>query len=216
VNTGVYRFPAEFHARVRAAAGRGVAGITDVLDEAIREGVRIEGVRSSDLWSDAVYPWDLLRVNADLLRASPPIIETPPGVTIRGPVLIGEGATLDPGCVLGPGTVIGDDVQVGPHCILESCVLYQDVQVAPFAYVRNAILGEGTRVGPRFTSLSGPSSIRQRDGWHDLDDFGAVVGEDCRIGGGVTLLPGALVGNRVQIAHGKTIAGALEDGAMVR
>jgi glucose-1-phosphate thymidylyltransferase len=215
VNTGVYVLPPEYHDRARKATADGVLGFTDVLDAAIREGARVTAVRSDDLWADAVYPWDLLRVHAELLRRSPhPVPRSVPAhAFVEPPVLVGQNVTLGPGVVLGAGTVIGNNVHIRAHSVIESCIVYDDVQIGPYACMQNTILGEGTRVGPRFTALSGPCHLRAAQEWHDLDDFGAVVGEDALLEGSVTLMPGVMVGNRARVEHGRTLARAIEDGA---
>lgn len=216
VNTGVYRLPLEFHARAKRSVEEGRFGMPDVLQEAIAQGVQIEAIRSDDLWADAVYPWDLLRLNMQALHRGASRTPISPGVHAEAPVLVGDDVTFGPGVVLGAGTVIGDNVHVGANSVIESSVIKSDVTIAPHAYMRNAILAEGVQVGPRFTALSGACHVRAADGWHDLEDFGAVVGEDARIGGNVTLEPGCLVGNRARIGTGAVVSGLVEDGAIIR
>ena len=215
VNTGVYRLPAEFHARTRALSERGVVGLPDVLQHAIGEGVRVEAVKSGDLWADAVHPWDLLRVNGVLLQAGHAVPPRLPHVHADAGVLVGEESAVGAGTVLGAGTCVGDNVEVGPHCVLENCIVYDDVQIGAGSILRNTIVGEGTRIGPRFTALSGPCDVRGLDGWRHLEDFGSILGEDARIGGAVTFLPGTVMGNRCRVAPAKTVSGTLEDGSVV-
>jgi UDP-N-acetylglucosamine diphosphorylase / glucose-1-phosphate thymidylyltransferase / UDP-N-acetylgalactosamine diphosphorylase / glucosamine-1-phosphate N-acetyltransferase / galactosamine-1-phosphate N-acetyltransferase len=215
VNTGVYRLPASFHDRTRALAERGVQGLPDVIQHAIDEGVHVDAVRSSDLWADAVYPWDLLRVNGILLKAGHAKPVKLPHVHADSAVLLGEDATIGPGTVLGAGTCIGNNVEIGPHCVLENVVVFDDAQIGAGSILRNTLIGEGTRIGPRFTALSGPCDVRSADGWRSLEDFGSVIGEDGRIGGAVTFLPGTTMGNRCRIAPARHVSGTLEDGSSV-
>ncbi|MFA5861480.1 MAG: sugar phosphate nucleotidyltransferase [Candidatus Thermoplasmatota archaeon] len=218
VNTGVYRLTPEFHARATKATEQPFEhppGLPDLLQAAIDEGVRVEAVKTDALWSDAVYPWDLLRVHADILRngrTSQPVF---PGVHVEQPVLVGEGASIGPGTILNVGTCIGNNVNIGPNCVLENCVIYDDVQIGASSILRNTIIGEGTRIAPRFTAISDACDIRTTDGWHHLDDFGSIIGEDARIGGNVVLLPGTVLGNRARVAHAKTVHGNIEDNASV-
>ena len=216
VNTGVYRLPAGFHDRARSLAARGVVGLPDVLQHVIDEGVRVEAVKSTGIWADAVYPWDLLRVNGLLLQAghaAPPKLAH---VHADRGVLVGEDVAVGPGTVLGAGTCVGDNVEIGPHCVLENCVVYDDAQIGAGSVLRNTIVGEGTRIGPRFTALSGPCDVRSpADGWRQLEEFGSILGEDAEIGGAVTFLPGTVMGNRCRVAHARTVSGTLEDGSIV-
>lgn len=214
VSTGVYRLAPEHHDLAARLAGSDALGLTDVVQAAIDGGGRIEAVKTDALWSDAVYPWDLLRVHADVFAAGLARPVAPDGVTAEHPVLVGEDCTFGPGVVLGTGTCVGDNVDVGAHCVIENSVVYDDVKIGPGAIVRNAVVGEGARIGPRFTALSGPCDIHSVDQWHHLDDFGAIVGEDARIDGCVTTLPGTIVGHRARVAAGKTIHGRLDDGSL--
>jgi glucose-1-phosphate thymidylyltransferase len=218
VNTGAYRLTPDFHDRAVAAAaatGEHEAGLPDLLQAAIADGVRVEAVRTDALWSDAVYPWDLLRVHADLLRrglAGHPVFE---GVHVEPPVLVGQDVAIGPGSNVNAGTCVGNNVSIGPNCVLENCVVYDDVQIGAASILRNTIVGEGTRIAPRFTSISDACDVRTSDGWHHLDDFGSVIGEDVRIGGNVVFLPGTVVGNRARVAHARTVHGAIGDNAEV-
>ena len=215
VNTGVYRLPGAFHDRTRELAERGVVGLPDVLQHAIEEGARVEAVRSSGLWADAVHPWDLLHVNGVLLQAGHAVPPKLPNVHADPGVLVGEDGAIGPGTVLGAGTCIGDNVEIGAHCVLENCIVYDDAQIGAGSLLRNTIVGEGTRIGPRFTALSGPCDVRTADGWRHLEDFGSILGEDSRIGGAVTFLPGTVMGNRCRIAPARTVSGNLEDASLV-
>lgn len=215
VNTGVYSLTPELHARAAALADTPGVGLPDVIQEAIHSGARVRAVKSEALWSDAVYPWDLLRVHADILHARPPEAPKLRDAHLEPPVLLGADALVGPGTVLGAGTCIGSNVAIGPHCVIENCVLYDDVQIGPGSILRNCVIGAGTRIGPRFTALSGPAEVRLSDGWHHLDDFGAILGDDCRIGGAVTALPGTMVGNRVSVADAKVVSGGVADGSRV-
>lgn len=216
VNTGVYSLTPEFHDRASALADAASAGIPDLLQQAILEGSRIRAVKSDALWSDAVYPWDLLRVHADLLHTQPAAPPSIPGVHVEPPVLLAPDAQVAAGSTLGAGTCIGANVVIGPNSVLENCVIYDDVQIGAGSILRNTIVGAGTRIGPRFTAISGPCDVKLADGWHHLDDFGSVLGEDARIGGAVTASPGAVVGNGTTVHHRLHIQGFMEDRSIVR
>lgn len=211
VNTGIYRLTPEFHERAKVHP---LGGIPDLLQEAIERGTRVVAVRSDGLWADAVYPWDLLHVNALALTRAP-ATQSLPGSHVERHVLVGEDSTIGQSAFLGSGTCIGRNVEIGPNAVLENSIIYDDVQVGAGAILRNTIVGEGSRIGPRFTAISGPATVRSPDGHHDLPEIGAIIGEDTRIGGAVTLHPGSILGNRVRVAHGKTVSGPVEDGAIL-
>lgn len=216
ISTGVYRFPAEFHATISTAVANGTLGLSHVLQKAVEAGLRVEAVKTEDLWADAVYPWDLFRVHAELMRLQPPVAFVGEGVHVQDGVLIGEDCQLEPGAVLGPGTCIGNNVRIGANSVLENCIVYDDVQIGPGAVLQNSVIGEGARIGARFTAPSGACSARALDGWHELEEFGCVVGEDAHIGGSVTVQPGSIVGNKSKVKHACVVRGNVEDGATLQ
>lgn len=214
INTGVYLFPDAYHAKIVALVEEGHLGIPDVLNALVAKGDQIRVVRTDALWCDAVYPWDLLDVHARLLSgARAP--ELGPRVVGESPLLVGESSSIGPNTVLGAGTSIGSNVTIHAGCILENCIVYDDVQIGPGSILQDTIIGEGTRIGPRFTAVSGACDIPTPDGWHHLEDFGAILGEDVVVGGNVTLLPGAVLGNKVVVDHGKTVGKFVSDHGKV-
>lgn len=215
VNTGVYRLDPDLFDQARRAAAAGVRGLPSVLQAAIDGGTRVRAVKSDDLWTDAVYPWDLLRVHAELVRNGGANLPRLAGVHVESPSRVGEDATIGPGTVIGTGTCVGENVEIGPQCVLENCVVYDHVKIGAGSILKNTIIGEGTRIGPRFTALSDACDVRSVDGWHHLDDFGSILGEDARIAGSVTALPGTVLGNRARVAAARTLSGTIEDESIV-
>src|SRR5207245_9289553 len=67
----------------------------------------VRAIRTNGVWADALYPWDLLKLNAEVLKGVHEVkagtIEK--GVTIRGKVSIGDGTVLRAGTYIqGPVT----------------------------------------------------------------------------------------------------------------
>lgn len=219
VNTGVYYLPKGTLEKVQRSVKEGIGGLTAFIQHLIDQGDEVRAVRTNGLWMDAVYPWDLLEVNAKLLErgplADPGIGEIAPSSEFIAPVLVGADVYVgQKTVVLGP-TTLGDNVTIGPGCVIENCIIQDDVQIGPGSILQNTIVGEGARIGARFTALSGPCDVRVRDGYYALSNFGAVIGEDCSLGGGVTTEPGALIGNRTRADANRTIRGTLEEGTKV-
>lgn len=218
VNTGVYALPGRFAAVLRREVRAGTLGLTQVLDTYIRGGGQVHAVRSQGTWMDAVYPWDLLDINAHLLadeRTLPPEPNVARTSEILGPVHMEPDTTVGPQATILPSTVLGQNVTVGAGAILENCVVFDDVQIGPGAILRNSIVGEGVRIGPRFTALSGACEVRVADGYHAVGDFGCVIGPDTVIGGSVTVEPGILVGTRARVGSGAVLRRNVENDALV-
>lgn len=217
VNTGLYRFSPSFEPLFRREIGRGKMGITHVLNALIAEGHPVHAVAGRGLWADAVYPWDLIDLNAYLLAKTAPAAPPakPASAAIESPVLVGSDVEIGAHTVVSASSSIGSNVTIGAGSVVDNCIVYDDAQIGAGSVLRNSIVGHGARIGARFTAIAGASTARTVDGFHDLKDFGCVVGEDALVGGGVTVAPGSLIGNRARVAHGRFLSGNVEEGSIV-
>ncbi len=218
VNTGVYRFPPGFQEVLREGVRDGLTGLTHLLQERVVPKETVHAVRSDALWMDAVYPWDLPGITAHLLphRDGGQVAESAtvhPTAVVEG--IVGEDAHVGPHALVRSGTTVGRNVTLGAGTILEASILYDDVQVGPGTVLQRSVVDEGARLGARTTALSGACTVRASDGFHDLDLFGAVVGEDAHVGGGTVLHPGTIVGNRATVDAGARARGTIPDDARV-
>ncbi|MHB8584595.1 MAG: sugar phosphate nucleotidyltransferase [Thermoplasmatota archaeon] len=217
VNTGVYALPASFEERARNAVKVGTLGITDILSAHIAQRGTVRAARSDGMWMDAVYPWDLLTMNSELLAdaTAPKVANLARTAEIVSPLRVGAESSIGPQATILPTTCIGDNVAIGPGCVLENCIVMDDVQIGPGAIIKNSIIGEGVRIGARFTALSGPCEARVADGYHALLDFGCVLGPDAAIEGAVTLEPGVLVGAKTKIGTRAVLRRNVDDQTRV-
>jgi glucose-1-phosphate thymidylyltransferase len=215
VSTGVYRFAPEDYDRLVSLRAAGALGLPDLVQSLLAQGRPVQAARTDDLWADAVYPWDLLRVQAEVVRRATPDVPVLEHVAVERGVMVGDEVSIGPYTTLGRNTCIGGNVEIGGHSTLENCIVMDDAQIGPYSYLKNTIIGAGAIVGPRFTAVSGPCEPRTADGHHALADFGSVVGQDARVGACVTLSPGTILGNRARVALGKTCTGTIEDGANI-
>lgn len=218
VSTGVYLLPAGFREFLLRKVKDGVLGLSGVLQAAIEGGTHVRAVRTEGLWMDAVYPWDLLRVNAEILARHPPrerAGSVHASAVIEDLVGLGEGSTVAPHAVVRNCTVLGRNVRVRAGAILENCIVMDDAVIGPGCILQDTIVGEGTRLGARVTAPSGPCEARAEDGWHRLEGVGALVGEDAHVGACVILEPGTTVGNEAAVASGCIVRSNVPDGARV-
>ncbi|MGQ0535046.1 MAG: sugar phosphate nucleotidyltransferase [Methanobacteriota archaeon] len=220
VSTGFYYFPKEFAPKIVSYVKQGVNSLAAILENELSLRTEVRGVQGKGVWMDAVYPWDLLRLNFEVLRRGQGVVKGSrttirDTVAAQSPVAVGEGSLVEHHAVLGPGVAIGENVTIGAGAVLENCMILDDTQVEPGAIVKNAIIGEGCFLGPRFLALSGACEVKSEDGYHRLSNFGCVIGEDVRIGGNVVIEPGVTVGNGTRIASHVVLRRSVEDGAVV-
>lgn len=206
--------------------------IPDAVNRMIRAGTPLKAVAAAD-WQDAVYPWDLLKLNAALLRnvRQERAGKSGPGVVIRGRVSIGKGTTIGPNTtILGP-VVIGDDCDIGANCVIMpetsiggrvriepftmigQSVILDDVSIGSHSRVMEAVVGTGSHLGDHATTFPTKTIFsieREMIG----AKFGAIIGDHTRSAPFCTFR-NCIVGNDVVIDDGKTIYGEIPDGAKI-
>src|SRR5207237_3714735 len=137
-------------------------------------------IRSEGTWFHALYPLDLLRLNATALKGTHEVrsgtIE--PAVTIRGRVSIGDGCvirsgaylqgplSLGPGCEIGPNAVLlpstslGKNVRIGPHTSVANSLLIEPVVLGPASVVQDGVIGSGVVARAGLLAASGSADVQ--------------------------------------------------------
>lgn len=226
VNTGIYAFDKKIFGFMEPE-------LTTTLRNMIRR-THIKACETHGAWLDAVYPWDVLRLNDIVLRMSPAKIEgkIEHGVTIRGnvsigknsviransyvkgPVIIGENCEIGPNACIFPSTSIGDDAEIGAFTEIRSSVLMAGVKIGSFSSIHDSIFDSGSYTEGGFKARSEESDI-ELGGEHHLVKIGAMIGEYCEIGSNVIARPGTMIGSRCRINSMKELAGKIPDGSRV-
>jgi UDP-N-acetylglucosamine diphosphorylase/glucosamine-1-phosphate N-acetyltransferase len=205
-----------------------------VLKNMVTRGYQIAAQETDDTWLDAVYPWDILRLNdialGDISQSVAGTVEK--GVTLKGAVSIGSGTVVRAGCYLVGPLIIGENSEIGPHaCIFPATSIGDQVTISPFGQVRNSAIGNGTRIGPgsiledamvdrgsvlggHFSAFSGEALIDVEGEYHKVNT-GAVVGEHCDIEDNVIARPGVILGNHSHVRALKLLSGKIPDGSLV-
>jgi len=218
--TGIAKLSTDIFEIIKESMKNELYDLPDILNEL--ENLKISITKG--LWMDAIYPWDLLRLNFTVLRniprsvsgtvASANIIgnvyvgdgtKIGSGVFIKGPAYIGENCVIGENSVIMPGTCVGDNVTIGAFSYLENSIIMKGSSLGKYSLIQNSIIGEGCSVGDRFTSLTGRfQKIINCEIIH-RENFGVVMGDDCKIGAMVTTAPGILIGNNAKIKGMKYI-----------
>jgi len=187
INAGAYAFPHDALDLLDVPESeRGERELTDVLDRII---VRDElGAVEFESWLDVGRPWELLEANERRLPGERPTVVTPdggataggiddgapgaaneadvhPDATLRGDVVVEQGATIEPGVVIegpvlvragasvGPNayvrgpTLIGENAHVGHAVEIKNSVVMEDATVAHLSYVGDSVLARDVNLG---------------------------------------------------------------------
>lgn len=135
-------------------------------------------------------------------------------VSIEGPVLIGKNVTIQSGALIRPGSVIGDNVVIG-HCSeVKHSIILDNAKVQSFTFCGDSIIGKSARIG------SGTILANRRFDQHNIkikvdseridigtDFFGAIVGDNSRLGANCVSLPGTCIGPYTWIFPGAQVRG---------
>lgn len=206
--------------------------IPDAITGLIRKGMRMKAVMAED-WQDAIYPWDLLRMNRSLLAHITPgkagrmagnvafsgVVhvgkgtEIGPNTTISGPVIIGENCEIGPGTCILPGTSIGSRVGIEPFTVIGGSLVMDDTTIGSHSRIMNAVIGEGCRIADHASTVATPS-LFSIEGKVLKAEFGAVLGDRVTTAPS-TVLRTCIVGNGVTIREGRTITQILPDSTLV-
>jgi len=229
VNTGIYALNRDVFEFMD-----GETELPTVLRNMIGRGSKIAAQETEDTWLDAVYPWDILRLNDVALSSiSSGIAGTvEKGVTIKGAVCIGRGTVIRAGCYLVGPLIIGENSEIGPYtCIFPATSIGDYVTISPFSNIRNSAIGNGVRIGPgstledsivdrgsviggHFSAYSGKAVIEVEGEYHTVDT-GVVVGEYCAIGNNVIARSGVILGNLAKIDTLNVLSGKIPDQSLV-
>ena len=234
INTGAYALDATIFPEIERLASQGKHDLPSAVSglAGTRE---VAAVRTQGMWVDALYPWDLLRLNQAALASAHEIragtIE--PNVSIRGRVTIGEGCTirsgaylqgplsLGEGCEIGanavllPSTSLGKNVRVGPLTTIANSILMNDVSIGPSSVVMDSVVGSGVTARAALIAAAGPADVSIEGGWHSVPQIGALLGEDSELGNGVTIEAGTVVNERARVAAGARLRGTIPAGGVV-
>ncbi len=234
INTGAYSLDPSIFPEIDAMSREGKHDLPSVLTDLARR-KPVAAIRSEGTWVDALYPWDLLRLNTAALQSAYEMragtIE--PNVVIKGRVTVGDGCVirsgaylqgplaLGPGCEIGanavllPSTSLGKNVRIGSLTTVANSILMDDVNLGPSSVVQDSVIGSGVSARAGLLAASGPGEVQIEGEWHAVRQIGALIGEDAELGNGVSLACGTMVNERARAASGARLRGTIPAGAVV-
>jgi glucose-1-phosphate thymidylyltransferase long form len=207
--------------------------IPEVIDSMIRDDMKIRALYA-DEWHDAVYPWDLLHVNASILRNRHSVragkissgvriqgsvqigagTEIGPNTTITGPVVIGENCSIAANTCIMPNTSVGSRVSLEPFCFIQNSLIMDDVHLGSHSRCTDSIIGEGVRLSDHTTTQTGYYAAEER-GRLIKGKFGAIIGD--RVSSSpFTVFRHCIIGNNVTIDEGRTLTSFIPDNTVVK
>lgn len=186
---GVYMFDTHVFKAVKAIqpSARGELEITDAIQWLIDQGMTVRPYIINGWWKDTGKLEDMLEANRIILDTLTPrcdgvvdagsevigkvVVEADATVvnsTIRGPAIIGHGATIERSYI-GPFTAIGDRVTVSGSEVEHSIVLEGSALIEVGARIESSLIGRNVRV---YRSDAKPRSYKLMIG--DRSDIGLI------------------------------------------
>jgi len=231
LNTGAYKFSPSIFDDLRSTpiSERGSYELTETISQMIKDGKEIVPQICKGIWADAIFAWDLLNANSLALNMLDMKIsgEVEEGVSIKGPVEVGEGSIIRSGsylvgpisigedCDIGPGAVIlpttsiGDSSKIGPHAEIRNSIIMSDARIGSAAIVSDCVVGASTILSDQLAVESGPCVVEVEEAF-ERAEFGAIFADDVTVGARAFAGAGTVVGTGARIGSGSRIRGEIE------
>ena len=148
INAGAYVFPEEATEWLDVPRSeRGEFEITDVVARMID--ARAVAPVTLERWLDVGRPWELLESNELMLETIERDIRgsVSEDADLRGPVVVEDGATIEPGVVIEGPVYVAAGAEIGPNAYLRgSTYLCEDVHVGHGVEIKNSVVCAGSDV----------------------------------------------------------------------
>jgi UDP-N-acetylglucosamine diphosphorylase / glucose-1-phosphate thymidylyltransferase / UDP-N-acetylgalactosamine diphosphorylase / glucosamine-1-phosphate N-acetyltransferase / galactosamine-1-phosphate N-acetyltransferase len=124
------------------------------------------------------------------------------GAIIKGSVFIGPGCLVAAGAYLRGGVWLQADDIVGPHCELKTTFMFGNSKTAHLNFVGDSILGQNVNVEAGAIIANYRNEKPEKAIWFQyrgkrietgVEKFGAVIGDNVRIGANAVIAPGAAI-----------------------
>ncbi len=161
INTGIMLLPGKklktWLSEVKCNNNQNEYYLTDLIGFAVRDGVSVEPVSTTDHWEVEGIN-DRLQLNAmervvqikqaeDLLRAGVRLADKN-RIDIRGELTCGKDVFIDVGCVFEGKVTLADNVQVGPYCVIKDAAIGRGTRLEAFCHIDQAEISENAVIGP--------------------------------------------------------------------
>jgi UDP-N-acetylglucosamine diphosphorylase / glucose-1-phosphate thymidylyltransferase / UDP-N-acetylgalactosamine diphosphorylase / glucosamine-1-phosphate N-acetyltransferase / galactosamine-1-phosphate N-acetyltransferase len=123
-------------------------------------------------------------------------------VVIKAPAVIGENCFVAANSYLRDGVYLGSNVKLGPGCEIKSTLMFNNSSAAHFNYIGDSIVGSNVNFeagavvanhynerAEKMISVCDHSQVIQTN----TVKFGALVGDDVKIGANAVLSPGTIL-----------------------
>ncbi|MEO8490772.1 MULTISPECIES: LpxA family transferase [unclassified Pseudomonas] len=138
------------------------------------------------------------------------------GALLKGPLIIGAHCFIASGSLLRGGCWLDSHCIIGPGAELKTSFVFSGSKLAHFNFVGDSVLGHGINleagsIVANYRNERDDKEVRVRVDGHvqrtGCDKFGALLGDQCRIGANAVLAPGALLKPASVVGRGQVFDG---------
>jgi len=245
INAGMYVLDREIFSLIGKTrrSRRAEFELTTSLQLFIQNGYEIKAALIPEQnWLDVGRPWDQLTANQRALKTlkSLTLGTIEPGVTVKGEILVDEGAVIKSGSYLEGPLYCGKESKVGPHarirpftsleadavvgksCDIKNSILMKGSKVPHLSYVGDSIIGEHCNLGAgtmtanvRFDKRSVRMRIKNKLVDSGMAKLGVIMGDHVEVGINATLMPGVRIGPESWIGPGVILSEDVPSGKVV-
>lgn len=150
---------------------------------------------SADLFNDD--PWkisveDFVRKNTQDIFIHP-TSKIEEGVVLKGPIYIGPNCFVGAHAYLRGGVYLMGNNSIGPGCELKTCIIFPNTNLAHFNFVGDSILGSNVNMEAGSIIANHYNERTNKEIFPGVTKFGALVGDNCKIGANAVLSPGTIL-----------------------
>jgi glucose-1-phosphate thymidylyltransferase len=234
ISTGIYKFQHKMLKNIDAIMAEQKYSLTEVIQNLISQNIKVEGIKT-ETWADAVYPWDVLEMNAlalqDVKMAKSGRIEhgaiiRPPvdigedtvirsNSYVMGPVVIGSGCEIGPNAVIMPSTSIGNNVKINPFTEIRHSIVMDDCRIGSSSTISHSVVSFGSTIGSNFVAETSKQEVKMKSRHYEIKNIGCIIGEDSEIGHNVVFEPGIIIGSNCKISSLKELHENVPDNTNV-
>jgi NDP-sugar pyrophosphorylase family protein len=122
--------------------------------------------------------------------------------SIKGPAIIGPRCFISANSLIRGGCWLDEGCIIGPGCELKSSFVFRSSKLAHFNYVGDSIIGSGVNleagsVVANYRNEQPDATIKIFHQGKAVDThvkkFGALIGDECKIGANAVIAPGAII-----------------------
>lgn len=143
---------------------------------------------------------DNFEINEGIAIHKTATIET--NVTLKGPMIIGKNCFIGANSYLRNSVYLAESVKIGTGCEVKSSIIFGNSAIAHFNFIGDSIIGRNVNFEAGSLTANHYNERENKNVFVKIQNdiintnvkkFGALVGDDCKIGANAVLSPGTIL-----------------------